>query len=54
MTWGQLWDEVKSPGDLGGGAARARPVPILHSFLLMFLCHFLEITKRMRFGKEAV
>ncbi|GMY39376.1 hypothetical protein FCV25MIE_34620 [Fagus crenata] len=62
MTWGQLWDEVKSPGaqfifssgELGGGAAYARPILILHSFLLLFLCHFLEITKRMRFGKGVV
>ena len=38
---------IHSPDELGAGAARARPIPILHSFLLLFLCHFLEITKRI-------
>lgn len=38
---------IHSPDELGAGAARARPIPILHSFLLLFFFHFLEITKRI-------
>ena len=36
---------MNSPDELGAGAARARPIPILHSFLLLFcfvlFCFFL-------------
>ena len=38
---------IHSLNELGVGAARVWPIPILHSFLLLFLCHFLEITKRI-------
>ena len=37
---------IHSPNELGAGAARAWPIPILHFFLLLFLCH-LEIMKRI-------
>jgi hypothetical protein len=40
-------ESSNTPDELGAGAARAQPIPILHSFLLLFLCHFLEITKRI-------